>query len=154
MAQKIPPDANQVITSLSMNGAAEAIALYTKAFGAKEVYSMPASDGSGKIMHACLMIGNTKIFLADAHPETGCGPSTSSFYAYFEDVDAAFKQARAAGLDEAWPVTDMFWGDRMGTVKDKFGNSWTLATHVRDVSPEEMEKGSKEFAEKMKAKAA
>ncbi len=153
MTHKIPPDANQIIPSLSVMGAAEAIALYTRAFGAQEMYRMEYPGGD-KIMHACLIIGNTKFFLSDANPEMGCAPSASSFYAYFEDVDAMFQQARAAGLDEFWPLTDMFWGDRMGTVKDKFGIYWTLATHMRDVAPEDMTQGRDAWAAQMKAKVA
>jgi PhnB protein len=133
------PEGNQVIASLMVNGAAKAIELYKKAFGAQEIYRV---DGrAGKIMHACIMIGNSKLFLGDTDPESGCGePSVSSFYVYVNDVDAAFKQAKLAGMQETFAVQDMFWGDRMGNLKDPFGNSWSLATHVRDVSPEEIER--------------
>lgn len=147
---KTPEGFNTITPSLSIDGASNAIELYTKAFGAKEIHRMNCPD-TGKVMHACLEIGSSKIFLADAMPECG-GPSQSSFYLYMDDVDGAFKKATHAGLKEAWPVQDMFWGDRMGTVKDPFGNSWTLATHVKDVSPEEMEEGRKKFIESMKAK--
>jgi len=155
MTQKIPEGFATITPSLNINGAAKAIETYMKALGAKELYRMECPSGSGKIMHACLQIGNSKIFLADTNPEMGCGaPSNSSFYLYMDDVDAAFKQARSAGLDEMMAPSDMFWGDRTGTVKDSFGNNWTLATHVRDVSPEEMEKGRNEWMAKMKSKAA
>jgi len=146
MVQKIPDGFTTLTPSLTVRGAAEAIALYTQALGAKELYRTEMPGDSGKIMHACLMIGNSKIFLNDASPDMNCGKtSASSFYVYLEDVDAAFKRARDAGLEEAWPVSDMFWGDRMGVVKDRFGISWTLATHVRDVSSEEMEEAKKNF---------
>src|ERR1700753_2641395 len=136
--KKIPEGFQTVTPSLNIEGAAEAIKLYEKAFGAKEVYSMKNPDKSGKIMHACLQVGSSKVFLADVVPGTGCGaPSVSSFYLYLEDVDAAFKQAKQDGLNEVFAPTDMFWGDRTGTLRDKFGVSWTLVSHVREVSPEE-----------------
>lgn len=144
---KIPQDFHTITPSLSVNGAAKAIDLYVQALGAKELYRM-ASPDSGKIMHACVQIGSSKIFLSDANPEKDCPATTSSFYLYIDDVDAAFKQAKQGGLQETFAVQDMFWGDRMGCVKDSFGNSWTLATHVRDVSPEEMEEGRKNFGKK------
>ncbi len=145
MVRKIPEDFRSLTPSLTLNGAAKAIEQYKKAFGAKELYRMEA-PGNKKIMHACLQIGDSKLFLADANPEMGCGtPSVSSFYVYLEDVDKGFKQAKEAGLSEVFAPQDMFWGDRTGTVKDEFGIQWTLATHVRDVSPEEMEEAKKKW---------
>ena len=149
MPKKIPQGFNTVTPSLTVNGAAKAIELYKKAFGAKEEYRMECDDGSGKIMHACIQIGDSKLFLADTNPKMGCGtPSVSSFYVYLNDVDAAFKQAKQAGCSETYPVQDMFWGDRTGSLKDSFGIQWTLATHVREVSPKEMEEGRKKFMSK------
>lgn len=147
-AAKIPEGFNTLTPTLIVNGAAQAIDLYVKAFGATETYRMP-DPKTGKIMHACIQIGTSKLFLCDVNPEMGCGTaSTSNFYVYLNDVDATFRQAKQAGLEEAQPVQDMFWGDRTGTMKDRFGNRWTLATHVRDVSPEEMEEARKKFAAK------
>lgn len=145
-------DTQTVIPTLTLEGAAKAIDLYKKAFNAKEEYRM---DGpGGKIMHACITIGNSKMFITDASPETGCGaPSQSGFYCYVDDVDAMHAQAKKAGMTEYCPVDDMFWGDRTGSVKDPFGITWSLAKHVRDVSPEEMEKGRQEFLSKMKKAA-
>ena len=148
--KKIPEGFQTITPSLNLEGAAAAIKLYKKAFGAQEIYSLESPDKSGKIMHACLQIGSSKIFLADAMPNCG-GASASSFYLYLEDADVAFKQATQAGLTEVWAPTDMFWGDRTGVVRDQFGISWTLATKVREVSPEELEKGAKEFAATNKA---
>lgn len=152
MTRKIPEGFQNVTPSLNINGAASAIELYTKAFNAKELYRMECPE-SKKIMHACIQIGNSKIFLSDTNPAVGCNtPSVSGFYVYFEDVDTAFKQAnKQAGMNEIMPVQDMFWGDRTGTLRDEFGISWTLATHVRDVSPAEMEEGRKKFMEKRAA---
>ena len=148
--QAIPQGFNTITPSLNLTNAAEAIELYKKAFNAKEIATMKSPDGSGKIMHAVLEIGNSKIFLADQFCESSSmKPSNSSFYLYVPDVDAAFKQAKAAGISETMPVTDMFWGDRLGAVTDKFGISWTLATHNRDVSDDEMKKGAIEFAKQM-----
>lgn len=144
--QKIPEGFNTITCNLNVEGAAQAIELYKKAFGAKEISRMTASDNSGKIIHACIQIGDSKLFIADVMPEMGCAePSVTSFYLYMEDVDSAFKQAKQAGLEEKYPVTDMFWGDRTGSLKDKFGVMWTIATHVRDVSDEEMKEGQKKF---------
>lgn len=145
-----PEGFNTVTPTLIVTNAAKAIELYTKAFGATETYRMNCPN-SGKILHACIQVGTSKIFLCDVNPEMGCGTTTNSnFYAYFKDVDATFKQAKQAGMQENSPVQDMFWGDRTGNVKDAFGITWTLATHVRDVAPEEMDKA----VQQMKGKAA
>jgi len=155
MPKAIPEGYTTITPSLCLENAAEAIELYKKAFGAKEEGVMKSPDGSGKIMHAVLMIGNSKLFLADNFcASSEMQASKSAFYLYVPDVDAAFKQAKAAGLSELMPVTDMFWGDRLGAAKDKFGVSWTLATHTREVSQDEMKKGAEEFAKQMKNKAA
>jgi uncharacterized glyoxalase superfamily protein PhnB len=150
MVAKIPEGYNSVIPTLVINGAAKAIDLYKKAFGAQEVYRMEGDKG--KIMHACIAIGSSKLFVCDTNPEMGCAePSSSTFYAYFDNVDTTFTSAKGAGLKELSPVQDMFWGDRTGNLEDSFGIRWTLATHVKDVSPEEMEKGRKEFASRKAA---
>lgn len=154
MTNAIPQGFTTITPSLNLENAAEAIELYKKALGAKEIAVMKSPDGSGKIMHAVLEIGNSKIFLADAFCKSGIEHSNSSFYLYVPDVDAAFKQARAAGLSEKMPVTDMFWGDRLGAVVDKFGIGWTIATHTRDVSDDELKKGAEAFAKQMNSKAA
>lgn len=147
MTQKIPEGYSSVTPTLMVSDAAKAIKLYEKALGAKEVYRAEMPDGSGKIMHACLQIGNSKIFLADIHPKMGDNrPSVSSFYVYLDDVDASTKQAKQAGLNELQAPQDMFYGDRISSLKDEFGISWTLATHVRDVSDEEMEEAKKKWA--------
>lgn len=153
MVKKVPEGFATVTSSLVLNNAAAAIELYKKALGATEDYRMEMPDG-GKIMHACLTIGDSKIFLGDANSEM-CPASTSNFYLYIDDVDAAYKTAKSAGFESLGTgPEDMFWGDRIGGLKDKFGNRWTLATHVRDVSPADMEKGQKEFLSKMAGKKA
>jgi len=147
----IPEGYSTLTPTLVVSEAAKAIDLYKKAFGATEEYRMACGD-SDKIMHACLKIGSSKIFLSDAMPgKDSCEPTASNFYVYMDDVDSAFRMAKNAGMKEAAAVEDMFWGDRVGAVKDAFDNTWTLATHVRDVSPEEMEEGKKKFADKCAA---
>ena len=145
MAVKAIPEGYYSLTPyLVVKGAAEAIEFYTKAFGATEMMRMPGPGG--KIMHAELQIGNSVLMLSDENPERGYlspasrGGNTSSVMFYTDDVDAAFRNAIAAGAKETTPVTDMFWGDRMGNLTDPFGHSWAIATHQEDVSPQEMEK--------------
>jgi len=149
----IPEGFATITPSLIVNDAAKAIETYKKAFGATEEYKMLCPE-SGKVMHACLKIGSSKIFLADHNPQMGCAVTTASFYTYFKDVDAMFKQATQAGLKEKSAPQDMFWGDRVGMVTDAFGNSWNIATHTRDLSPQEMEEGRKKFMAKQPSKAA
>ncbi len=147
MTKKIPEGFQTITPTLVIDGAAKAIDLYKKAFGAKEEGRMSCPD-SNKIMHAILQIGTSKLFIMDANPQMNAVPSVTSFYVYLSDVDASFKQAKQAGLSEIVAPQEMFWGDRMGALKDPFGIKWTLATHVRDVSPQEMEEGRKKFMSK------
>lgn len=146
MIAKIPEGFSTITPSLMLNNAAAAIEEYKAAFGATTDGVM--KDGKGKIVHACLNIGTSKIFLADVNPafgENGSRPSQASFYLYFEDVDAAFARATKAGMKEVMAPEDMFWGDRLGSVKDQNNIHWTIATHVRDVSKEEMAEGQKKM---------
>lgn len=145
MAVKAIPDGYYSLTPyLVVQGAAKAIEFYTKAFGATEVVRMPGPGG--KIMHAEVKIGNSMLMLADENPEQGhLSPTTlngagCSVMLYTDDVDATFASALAAGATQMMPPADMFWGDRMGNLKDPFGHSWAIATHKEDVSPEEMQK--------------
>jgi uncharacterized glyoxalase superfamily protein PhnB len=111
-------------------------------------------DPSGRgIMHATIQIGSSIIMMGDEMPgvENGCksaetlGSSPISLFVYVPDVDAMFKQALAAGGTVAMPVADMFWGDRCGSLKDPFGYSWMIATHIRDLTPEEIQEGAQAF---------
>jgi len=145
----IPQGFTTITPSLMVDGAQEAIRLYKSAFGATEDYVMLVPDGSGKVMHASLQVGTSKLFLGDVNPAMGCGtPSSASFYLYVDDVDAAFAQAKKAGLTEKNAPQDMFYGDRVGSLTDKFGIMWTLATHVRDVSEDELKEGAKKMCSK------
>lgn len=149
MKQAIPEGFSTITPTLVLERASEAIALYSKAFGATEDYRMETPDG--KVMHACLTVGNSKLFLSDPFPGCDAPTNNSRFYLYMDDVDGACTKAIKAGLQQSMPPEDMFWGDRVGAVTDQYGIQWTLATHVREVSPEEMEKGRQEFFEKMKS---
>lgn len=145
MAVKAIPDGYYSLTPyLNVKGAAQAIEFYQKAFGATEIVRMPGPGD--RIMHAEVRIGNSVLMLADENPDRGqlspatLGGAGSSIMLYTSDVDATFKQALAAGATEVMAPMDMFWGDRMGNLKDPFGHSWAIATHKEDVSPEEMGK--------------
>jgi len=147
MAKPIPEGYHSVTPYLIIKGASEAIDFYKKAFGATELFRMPAPEG--KIGHAEIKIGDSPIMLADEFPEMGykspqtLGGSPVSLMIYVADVDTVFKQAIAAGGKEQRPVKDQFYGDRSGTLEDPFGHVWHVATHKEDVSPEEMERRMK-----------
>lgn len=141
------PEGFHTITPyLVVKGAAKAIELYQNALGAKVEGRMDGPDGS--VMHACLQIGSSKIFLGDENEmmKASADPGGTRFYVYVEDVDAAHKQAVAAGMSEKAAPEDMFWGDRTAVVIDSSGHSWTLATHQREVTPEEMAEAMKQMA--------
>jgi len=151
---KAVPDGMHTITPhLAVRGAAKAIEFYQKAFGAKVKGVHNAPDG--KVMHAEMRIGDSMIFLADEFPEMGScsspdslGGSSVTLNVYTENVDQLFNQAVAAGAKVTMPLTNQFWGDRYGQLKDPFGHNWALGQHVEDVSPEEMERRGREiFAE-------
>src|SRR5712691_10944878 len=128
MAKAVPEGMHTVTPQLSVDGAGEAIELYKKAFGAEELTR--ALDPSGKkIWHSMLRIGNSTIFVNDTFPEMGGAPSQASLWIYLDNVDTAFKRAVDAGCKTQMAVADMFWGDRMGTVVDRWGIKWNIATH-------------------------
>ncbi|MEM7223576.1 MAG: VOC family protein [Pseudomonadota bacterium] len=146
--EPIPPGFGAVTPHLVVPDSAEAIAFYEKAFGAQELFRMPTPDGS-KIMHAQIVIGGAPIMLADEFPGMGCqspgalGGTPITVHLYVPDADQVFAQAVAAGAKPTMPVTDMFWGDRYGRVEDPFGHSWSIATHTKDMTPEEIAEGAK-----------
>jgi PhnB protein len=148
-----PKGFHTVTPSLTVRNAAQAIDFYKKALGAEEHVRMTGPDG--KIGHAELKIGDSIIFLADEVPAFGnkspqtLGGSTGGLYLYVEDVDKSFQRAVDAGGKSNMPVTDMFWGDRMGHFVDPYGHSWTLATHTKDMTMEEMKEGEKKFYAQM-----
>ena len=143
MAKPSPEGYSGAMPYLAVDDAAGAIAFYEKAFGAKELSRMEAPGG--KIGHAELQIGGSVIMLSDPFPQASTrspkelGGTSASVFMYVEDVDAVVKQAVDAGGTIAMEVADQFWGDRFGALTDPFGHVWSIATHVEDVSPEEME---------------
>jgi PhnB protein len=151
----IAPGFRSVTPQLTVRGAAAAIDFYKRALGAREVMRMASPDG--KVMHAELKIGDSVIFLGDEFPEAGCqspqtlGGATGSLHVYVPNVDAAFKRAVDAGAQATMPVSDMFWGDRYGKVKDPFGHEWGLATHKETLTPAQMRKRGEEAMKQMAA---
>ena len=145
----IPKDYNSITPYLIVNDAARAIDYYKKVFGATEVLRMPGPNG--KIGHAELKIGNSHIMLADENPQVGqghtsatsIGASPVSLYVYLPDVDRVVEKAKTEGGKILKPVQDQFYGDRSGFIQDPFGHLWSVATHVEDVAPKDMEERMK-----------
>jgi PhnB protein len=152
----IPEGFHSLTPSITCRDAARAIEFYKKAFGAREISRMLGPGGT--VAHAELRIGDSVIFVADEWPGMSAAPaptSTPSFYLflYTEDVDSVYNRAVAAGCQVAMPLQNMFWGDRYGKLTDPFGYQWGVGMHIEDVSPEELQRRSAEFAANM-AKAA
>jgi PhnB protein len=130
------------------DGAAAAIEFYKRAFGAEEISR--AIDPSGKkVWHAALRIGDSTFFVNDTF-EGMDGANKSSLWIYLDGVDAAFQRAIDAGAQVKMPVADMFWGDRLGALTDKWGNQWTIAQRVKDMTEAEQKKAGEEFAAQMR----
>ena len=144
-AKPIPDGMHALTPHIVCAGAADAIAFYRKAFGAAELARLEGPGG--KLMHAAVRIGDSVLMLMDEFPEWGTlGPKALkgtpvTLHLYVKDVDAEMERAVAAGATVTMPVADMFWGDRYGQVQDPFGHRWSIATHTRDLSPEEIRKG-------------
>ena len=140
----IPDGYPQVTPYLIVDGAQAAIEFYTKVFGARERMRLPGPDG--KLGHAELELGNSLIMLADEHPDMGVlgpksiGGTPVTISVYVEDVDAVFEAALSTGATELRGPENQFYGDRSGQFEDPFGHRWSVATHVEDVPPDEMEK--------------
>lgn len=140
----VPPGYHTATPYLTLSDAASAIDFYKRAFGATEIHRMLAP--TGKIGHAEIKIGDSIIMLADEWPGSpgrspqSLGGTATGLFLYVENVDTVFDTAVKAGAKAQQPPTDMFWGDRFGTLSDPFGHLWYLATHIEDVAPEEMEK--------------
>ena len=147
----IPSGMHSLTPAFTLDGAAQAIEFYKRAFGAEELNRVPDPSGK-KVWHAMLRIGDSIIFVNDTFPEMGTAPMPMKMWVYGADVDAAFKRATAAGASAVNPPTDMFWGDRVAEVHDRWGNVWTLAQHVRDMTPEEMKKAGDAFVANLKKK--
>jgi PhnB protein len=147
----IPKDYNNVTPYLIIRGAAQAIEYYKKVFGATELFRMNGPDG--KVGHAELKIGNSHIMLADENPKMGLGHTSAatigsspvSLYVYLPDADHVVARAAAEGAKILKPVETQFYGDRSGFIQDPFGHLWGVATHVEDVSPQDMEERMKKL---------
>ena len=146
----IPAGYHSVTPYLVVKGAAQAIEFYKAAFGAVELFRLEMGDG--RLGHAELQIGDSHVMLADEFPEMGAlgpesyGGTPVSLLIYIPEVDAVFARALAAGATEKKPVQDQFYGDRSGMLTDPFGHSWSIATHIEDVAPEEMSRRMAEFS--------
>jgi PhnB protein len=142
-----PEEFHTLTPNLVSNNAAGAIEFYKKVFGAVVTVNMPGPGG--KVAHAELLIGDSKLFINDTMSAAGIhGPEPGRsnpmyLHIYVEDVDAVFNAALAGGARVDTPVQDMFWGDRYGKLTDPFGQQWGIATHTEDVTPEEMQQRMK-----------
>jgi PhnB protein len=146
MVDYIPEGTRTVTPHLVVKGAAKAIEFYKKAFGAVELYHMPSPGGT--IAHAEMQIEDCRVYLADEFPggpvRAPKGSTSVVMHLYVPDADAACARAVAAGAKVAMPLTDAFWGDRYGQVKDPFGHVWSIATHKVDLTPEQMMKAGEQ----------
>jgi PhnB protein len=140
----IPEQYRGATPYLCVGDGAQAMEFYQRAFGATEVMRMAMPDG--KLAHAELRIGEAPIMLADEHPEMNfrspksIGGTPVNILVYVQDVDALVRKAEANGAKVLRPPADQFYGDRMATLEDPFGHTWSFATHIEDVSPEEMDR--------------
>ncbi len=154
MSVKPIPEGYHTLTPfLTVRNAERAIEFYKQAFGAQERGVAKGPDG--KVMHAEVKIGDSVIMLSDEYPEFGSlspqsiGGSPMGLHIYIENVDAAFDRAVKAGAQVEMPVADQFWGDRYGKLKDPFGHKWSIATHVKDMSADEMKSSMDDAMSKM-----
>jgi uncharacterized glyoxalase superfamily protein PhnB len=146
----IPKDMPAVTPHIVCAGAAGAIEFYKKAFGAVEGARLPGPDG--KLMHGMIRINGSPVMLVDENPQWGIiGPKSLkgtpvTIHLYVEDADAFVEKAVAAGAKITMPVAEQFWGDRYGVIEDPYGHKWSVATHVRDLSMEEIQQAMKKMA--------
>jgi PhnB protein len=140
----VPPGFHTLTPHLTVRNAEQALEFYKKAFGAEVLHLAHMPDG--KVMHASLSIGDSMLMLNDEFPDHGAlsplstGGSAVTIHIYTDNVDAAFNRAVSAGAQVKMPLADQFWGDRYGVVTDPFGHKWSLGAHIKDMSPEEMQR--------------
>jgi len=156
-AKAVPQGFHTLTPHLVVRNADQAIEFYKKAFGA-EVIGDIARMPNGKVMHALLRIGDSNLMLNDEMPEMGAlapsgGGSSVTIHIYTPDVDAAFERATSAGAKVRMPLADQFWGDRYGVVADPSGHQWSIAAHVKDLSPEEVRTSMKDAMASMPPQA-
>ena len=148
----IPDGMHTVTPHLVCAGASEAIEFYKKAFNAVETSRLPGPDG--KLMHASIRIGDSTVMLVDEAPQHGMpGPKSLKgspviIHLYVDDADGCAARAAAAGATITMPVSEMFWGDRYGQLEDPYGHRWSVATHVRDVSPAQLSEAMQAMSRK------
>jgi PhnB protein len=153
MPKPIPPGAHTLTPTITVHNAVEAIEFYKKAFDATEESRYLAPDG--KIMHAKLNIGDSGLMISDENPNwqvkspKTLGGTPSGIYMYVENVDEVFDRAVKAGAQVMMPLMNQFWGDRMAVVLDPYGHKWSLATHVEDLTHEEIKKRGEAFMKQM-----
>jgi uncharacterized glyoxalase superfamily protein PhnB len=152
-SKRVPEGYHTVTPHLTIRGAAEAIEFYKKALGAREIRRSPGPDG--KLMHGEIQIGDSRIFLNDEFPEMGASSPPAlkgtpvTMHLFVEDCDAVFEKAVKAGATVAMPLADQFWGDRYGLLVDPFGHRWAIASHLKDMTPEQMRAAAEEAMKQM-----
>jgi PhnB protein len=151
-AKAVPDGFHTVTPQLALDNAAQSIDWYKKALGAEEIYRSAGPDG--KIMHAELKFGDSRILMNDVMGPGGKGPkaqggSPASLWLYVDNSDAVFTRAVSAGAQVQMPMADQFWGDRAGCLTDPAGYTWWIATHKEDLARDEMEKRAAEFFKQM-----
>jgi len=153
-SKAIPEGYHNITPVLIVNDGLKAIEYYKKVFGAIDKGAMMMPDGKS-VAHAEIMIGDSKIMLSDEFPEMKClspksiGGSPVYLYLYVEDVDKTFNLAVSEGGKSLFPVQDQFYGDRHGSIQDPFGHIWSISTHIKDLTKEEMKKAAEEAFSKM-----
>jgi len=150
----IPDGVSTVTPNLTLKHCSTALEWYQRGLGAEQIMNMPAPDGQS-VWHAEMRIGTSIFYANDEMPGMGCAApsperrSSVGFWLWVTDCDAAFKRAVDAGATAAMPPADMFWGDRTGTIHDPFGYSWTFATHIKDLTPDQTRQAGEDFARQM-----
>jgi PhnB protein len=145
--KRVPEGLHTVTPHLTVRDGVKLIEFYKQAFGAKEIRRRVAPDGKA-LLHAELQIGDLRIFLNDEFPEMGARSPLATngtpvqIHLYVEDMDSRYERAQSAGAKVVMPLTDQFWGDRYGVIEDPSGHRWALASHVRDMTPEQMKQAA------------
>jgi uncharacterized glyoxalase superfamily protein PhnB len=147
---KVLEDFHTITPHLTVRGVTEAVEFYRRAFGAAELYRNIAPDGKA-VMHAELMLGDSRFLLHDEFPERGevsplsGQPTGVVLHLYVDDVDDLYERAVTAGATVLMPLQDCFWGDRYAILRDPFGHCWSMATRIEDLSPQQLQKRGMEF---------
>lgn len=145
---KNPPKGYTAVTPhLSIDGCGKAIDFYKQALGAEELSRSPGPDG--RLWHAEIQIGDARVMMSDVFPEMGGKPSVTTLHVFCDDADALYKRALDAGASGKMPPNDAFWGQRYSQILDPFGMTWAIATHIKDMTPDEMRKAGEEAMAQM-----